>query len=202
MEELIRFLTVRGATTIPHPGGTLLAHLRRTSQRLQSWGAGRDLQLLGLAHATYGTDGFGVQLLELSRRPALISIVGAPVEEQVYLYASCDRRATYPRLHDRPGILFTDRFTGEQQKLPANDLRQFAELTAANELDVLLHTKEYQAQHGAWLLGLLERMSGLLSAAARSDCRAQIAARSAGPRTGTEPARGEATEGGSGGEMP
>lgn len=52
------FLRELGAEDIPHPGGTLLAHLRRVRTRLASWDARPALQLAGLCHAFYGTDGF------------------------------------------------------------------------------------------------------------------------------------------------
>jgi hypothetical protein len=45
-----RFLRDRGADTIDHPGGTLLAHLNRVADTLASWGHDADLQLVGLAH--------------------------------------------------------------------------------------------------------------------------------------------------------
>jgi hypothetical protein len=171
MTELIRFLEAHGAATMAHPGGTLLAHLSRTADRLKGWGADDDLQALALAHATYGTDGFGVHLLDLDHRPELESIVGPAVEQQVYLYASCDRKITYPRLRDRPTLIFADRFTGQERALPAEELRSFAELTAANELDVILHAPDRQAEYGERLLGLLDRVSDLLTPAAWADCR-------------------------------
>jgi hypothetical protein len=169
MTELLRFLEARGASSIPHPGGTLLAHLRRTARRLESWGADDDLQTLALAHATFGTDGFGVQLLDVGRRSELAALVGSAVEAQVYLYASCARQVTYPRLGDRPVVRFTDRFTGQEREIPAGELRSFAELTAANELDVVLHAADRIPGQAGWLLSLLERMSDLLSPAAWLD---------------------------------
>jgi hypothetical protein len=170
MIELTRFLQAHGAATIPHPGGTLLTHLGRTAERLRAWGADDGLQTLALAHATYGTDGFGVHLLDLEHRAKLESIVGPDVEQQVYLYASCDRRSTYPRLHERPIVPFTDRFTGQEQALAAEDLRSFAELTAANELDVALHAPDRAPASDHRLFGLLEQVSDLLTPVAWSDC--------------------------------
>ena len=37
-EELTRWLASRGAAGIPHPGGTLLAHLERVHALLAEWG--------------------------------------------------------------------------------------------------------------------------------------------------------------------
>jgi hypothetical protein len=170
-ERLEEFLLARGAASIEHPGGMLLDHLRRTSEQLRDWGADEDLQAVGLAHATYGTDGLDAGLLDPADpadRAELVSIVGPDVEAQVHLYASCDRRATYPRLADRPDVLFADRFTGQSRPLPADDLRRFAELTAANELDVAAHAPGFTSAYGAWLAGLLQTLGPLLSPAARA----------------------------------
>src|SRR6187402_1376811 len=74
--EVIALLAAWGADRIAHPGGTLLAHLRRTAYRLQGWGASRELVLAGLCHAAYGTHGFPTALLELSRRDVLRELIG------------------------------------------------------------------------------------------------------------------------------
>src|SRR5262245_36232371 len=90
----IALLTERGARELPHPGGTLLAHLRRVHDVLAGWGARPVLRLAGLCHAFYGTDGFATALGELSRRDELAAVIGEDAERLVYLYASCDRRAS------------------------------------------------------------------------------------------------------------
>lgn len=69
-----------GAATLPHPGGTLLAHLWRVQSRLADWGARPALRLAGLCHACYGTDGFPTALLPLDRRAELAWVVGAEAE--------------------------------------------------------------------------------------------------------------------------
>lgn len=175
-----RFLTDHGAEQIPHPGGTLLAHLNRVADVLAQWGAESDIQLAGLCHATYGTDGFDRSLLDLSERQQLSDVVGERTEALIYLYASCDRSAVYPRL-DSPPVLFRDRFTGNEFEPADGDLRAFMEITVANELDVMAYNAELAAQHGDALYGLFERSRKLLSDAAWDACRNQL-----GPTT--EPA--------------
>ncbi|CAM5441792.1 hypothetical protein GCM10010329_51530 [Streptomyces spiroverticillatus] len=168
--EARRLLLDLGADTLPHPGGTLLAHLDRVRQRLADWGARPVLQLAGLCHACYGTDGFGQSLQPPGHRDRLRAAIGPEAEALVHLYASCDRRATYPGFTDDPAATFTDRFTGLARTLTPQEKRDFAELTAANELDLADTDPAFRARHGAQLLALFERFGPLLSLAARQDC--------------------------------
>ncbi|MGW1727364.1 DUF6817 domain-containing protein [Streptomyces sp. NPDC002306] len=166
-------LTAYGAETVPHPGGTLLAHLDRVRDRLAGWGARPDLQLAGLCHAAYGTDGFPEPLLPLARRPELVEAVGAEAEAIVYAYGSCDRAATYPRF-SAAGSVLHDRFTGTG-RVPSPRLRRdFAELSAANELDLARRDPAFRARYGTGLFTLFTRFRPLLSEPAWEDCRAVL----------------------------
>ncbi|WP_425247764.1 DUF6817 domain-containing protein [Streptomyces sp. NEAU-NA10] len=170
-EALLREL---GADHLAHPGGTLLAHLRRVRSRLAGWGAGPALQLAGLCHAFYGTDGFPEALLPLDRRTGLAEAIGREAEAIVYFYASCDRKANYPTLAE-PDSLFRDRFTGSEQIPAPVMLRAFADLTAANELDLADHDPAFRERWGPDLLALFTRFRPLLSEAAWDDCRRVLA---------------------------
>lgn len=84
----------------------------------------------------------------------------------MYFYASCDREATYPTL----AAPFRDRFTGRTHT-PTPALRQdFADLTAANELDLAAEDPAFLDRHGPALLGLFTRFRPLLSEPAWRDC--------------------------------
>jgi catechol 2,3-dioxygenase-like lactoylglutathione lyase family enzyme len=138
----------------------------RVGALLAEWGADEDLQAAGLCHACYGTDGFPRALMALSERPALADLIGARAEWLVYTYGSCDRDAVYPAL-GRPGpVPFRDRFTGRTYPLPEEDARAFAELTAANELDVVRHNPDLAARHGAALRRLFAGARARLTVAA------------------------------------
>ncbi|MGW3723724.1 DUF6817 domain-containing protein [Streptomyces sp. F001] len=163
-----------GAESVPHPGGTLLTHLDRVRIRLAGWQARPALQLAGFCHALYGTDGFPQALLPLHRRTAVAAALGSEAEGLVYLYASCDRQATYPVLPDGP---FHDRFTEASRTPSLAVLRDFAELTAANELDLAAHDPEFRTRYGADLLALFTRFRPLLSGAAWDDCVAVLGGR-------------------------
>jgi hypothetical protein len=98
-------LRERGASEIEHPGGTLLEHTRRVGELLRTWGADEDLQAGGFCHACYGTDGFAIAMLALTERRVLTETIGPKAEAIVYLYASCDRQAVYPRLSPSSPVL-------------------------------------------------------------------------------------------------
>ena len=172
----ISFLRELGAAQIDHPGGTLLAHLLRVSSLLADWGARPALQHAGLCHACYGTDGFATALLDLDRRHELVAAIGTEAESLVHLYASCDRRASYPTLADARG-LFHDRFAGRRFLPTQGQRRDLAELTAANELDIARVSPQFQAKHGAEVLELLTNLRPLLSEAAWRQTRTVLADR-------------------------
>ncbi|MEO3827469.1 DUF6817 domain-containing protein [Actinomadura sp. B10D3] len=130
------FLVAKGAGEVRHPGGTLLEHLLRVHALLDGWGARPALALAGLCHAFYGTDGFATSLGDTGRRGELREVIGTEAEALVYLYGSCRRADTYPALN-RPDGAFADRFAGTARSISPGQRRDFAELTVANELDVL-----------------------------------------------------------------
>ncbi|MET9374397.1 DUF6817 domain-containing protein [Streptomyces sp. NPDC002992] len=163
-------LITRGADTLAHPGGTLLAHLDRVEARLAAWGAREELRLAGLCHAFYGTDGFAEHLLPLESRDVLKAAIGAEAEELVYVYASCDRDFSYAGI-GQDGGPFRDRFTGETFAPTARQRKDFAELTAANELDVLRENRALRSRYGGGLLKLFTRWRPLLSEAAFTEAR-------------------------------
>ncbi|MEV6995905.1 DUF6817 domain-containing protein [Streptomyces sp. NPDC093228] len=167
--EALAILRAAGAEGIEHPGGTLLAHLQRVSALLASWGARSELVSAGLCHAFYGTDGFPVALLDLGHRAKLVEAIGVEAEALVYFYASCDRKSSYGGLTDIRGT-FVDRFTGTWMHPSLNARRDFAELTAANELDIAAISPDVRIRHEANLLELLTRWRPLLSEPAWAHC--------------------------------
>jgi hypothetical protein len=165
----LRMLEAADAAHIQHPGGTLMAHLVRVRALLDSWGARPALAAAGLCHAFYGTDGFPTALLDLAHRADLAKAIGTDAEEMVYFYAACDRNASYRTLADEDG-LFLDRFTGTQFIPGAQQRRDFAELTAANELDLVAVSPDIRTRYGSGLLDLFTRWRPLLSDRAWAHC--------------------------------
>ncbi|WP_042421195.1 DUF6817 domain-containing protein [Streptacidiphilus anmyonensis] len=173
-EQALAMLRSAGAETMDHPGGTLLAHLERVSGLLAAWGARPGLVSAGLCHAFYGTDGFPHALLPLARRAELVRAVGPEAEALVHFYASCDRKASYPSLA-QDDAEFTDRFTGLVSRPAVGLRRDFAELTAANELDIAAVSPELRDRFGPALFELFTRWRPLLSGPAWEHCREVLA---------------------------
>ncbi|MCU1485788.1 MAG: hypothetical protein JWN67_2534 [Actinomycetia bacterium] len=161
-EAVIAFLEERGAATLEHPGGTLLAHLRRTADTLERWGAPDALVLAGLAHATYGTDGFPSSLATLDERPLVQALLGDEAEALVYEYAASDRAVTWPAIEE-PAVAYRDRFTDETRTIEGDRLRAYWTLSVANELD-LAHLYD-----PASIVAHLRRATHLLPPAALED---------------------------------
>ncbi|WP_432187368.1 DUF6817 domain-containing protein [Streptomyces sp. Tue6028] len=178
------FLRAHGAAGIPHPGGTLLAHLCRVRELLADWGADEAVQAAGMCHAAYGTDGFDRHLLPVAERATLAEVIGDRAEALVHLYGSCDRGTVYPRIDPGRPVAFRDRFTGREHTVDDADLRAFLEITAANELDVLAHNEELAERYGPALYRLFDGAGPLLSTAARDACARQLAPHGPAPRAG------------------
>jgi hypothetical protein len=166
----------RGAADIAHPGGTLFEHLCRVAELLTTWGSSDDLQAAGLCHACYGTDGFATALLALEERPLLTESIGAEAEAMVYLYASCDRSAVYPRFGVSGQLVVTNRFTDESSAAGDRSARNFLELTAANELDLILVNPESAATWGPDFHRLLLRAHEWLTPQALNAWEASVSA--------------------------
>lgn len=163
--RIVEFLCDRGAKAIPHPHGTLFEHLVGTEQLLRAWGCSDTVALGGLAHAVYGTDGFAPHLLEWSERRELVDLAGAEVEAIVYLYASCDRGATYPQLEKDGPVAFRDRFSDRTFEPSPAALQDFVDLTLANEIEIAAPGSGDPAP--PWLLDLVGQIQARASAVAR-----------------------------------
>ena len=111
-ERVCTFLRSCEAERLVHPGGSLYEHLCRVSMLLSDWGADETMQMAGLCHACYGTDGFDHAMVDVTDRRTLVELIGPTAEELVYLYCSCDRAAVYQLLADDGPVAFRDRFTG------------------------------------------------------------------------------------------
>jgi len=168
------FLLTHGTDHLPHPGGTLFDHLRRVAATLAEWGAEETVQVAGLCHAAYGTDGFDQVLLDVTERATLAALIGADAEALVYLYGSCDRDAVYPLLGSPGPVPFRDRFSGKVAPAPEPSVRAFLEITAANELDVTAYNAELAAKYGPSLRRLFIRGRARLSDAAWQACVRQL----------------------------
>ncbi|MBF6467503.1 alpha/beta fold hydrolase [Nocardia beijingensis] len=129
-----------GAEQIDHPGGTLFEHLRRVHALAVEWNSAPRTRLASICHASYGTDGLPHALLPITDRQRLDHVIGPDAAALVYLYGACDRSRTYRELGRQP-LPVTDRFSGGSKTIGGTELRDFAVLTIANELDVARHAQ-------------------------------------------------------------
>jgi hypothetical protein len=160
---VLSLLDQRGAGGIEHPGGTLLAHLIRVSHRLSRLSAVPGLQVVGLAHASYGTDRFRLALLDRSDRSVLRELIGSDAEQLVYRYAGCDRGRTWRPLAQTHRVW--SRFDGTSHTLDAAELRAFVDLCMVIELDILTHSPTLAAKHAGAFASLFNSWRDLASPA-------------------------------------
>jgi hypothetical protein len=167
--EMRAWLRQHGAETIDHPGGTLYAHLSRVHDRLGKHELGANVQLAGLAHAVYGTDGFDLVLLDPADRTTLRDLIGETAESLVYLYGACDRSRTWRRLHDTSEVW--NRFTNEAESLDPLQLQPFIDLSIVNELDVVEKDPAVAEKFGSYFRSLFTSWAQVASAQVMADAR-------------------------------
>lgn len=136
MQYKFKQLALLGAADFQHLNGSLIDHLKGTRDLLASWSAPQILQDAGLYHAAYGTSGFSQKMVSIDQRSKIAAIIGQPAEEIVYQYCACDRKYFWPKLAIEDNPTFRNRFSGETYKLEHQLLRNFCELTVANELEI------------------------------------------------------------------
>ena len=163
MDFKLQKLKEFGAGGFEHVDGTLWDHLLGTRDILADWGASTMLQDAGLFHACYSTAGFGEQLVELEQRNRIIEVIGEQAENIVYHYCACDRELFYPRFSETTTPKFTNRFNGEDYFLDDALLKDFCELTVANEIEIAVGNDKFIGKHGASRYRIYKAMSGYLS---------------------------------------
>ncbi|HEX5541875.1 MAG TPA: hypothetical protein VFX60_09980 [Micromonospora sp.] len=168
-QDVWAWLRQRGAEAVEHPGGSLYAHLSRVHDRLGRLGLEADVQLAGLTHAVYSTDGFDVVLLDRTERATLQNLIGEPAECLVYLYGVCDRRRSWQRLPSTSEVW--DRFTGRARTLSPGQLQQFVDLNIVNELDVIEQSPAIAEKYGAYFRSLFACWSAVASSQVTSEAQ-------------------------------
>lgn len=184
MDTKLSELKKLGAGEFTHLHGSLIDHLTSTYLLLKKWGASNSLCDAGLYHAAYGTAGFEDNMASLTQRKSIAQVIGDEAEALVYLYCACDREYVFSRLmHNEKtakkmntntdinwnvgstdtDILFRDRFTGKEYVLSAQQAHALSELTVANELELVLSSDEFKAQHGDELFRLFDNLQSYLS---------------------------------------
>ena len=146
---------------IAHTNNSLFEHLNGTYDLLKTWGASSTLCDAGLFHAVYGTDGFNKSLITDQYRDSIRKVIGSESEEIVYLYCSCDRDFFWPKIGTDNRLL--NRFTKRIIYLTDKEMRDFCELTVANEIEISIHSDDFIKEYGKSLLSLFLKMKPYIS---------------------------------------
>jgi hypothetical protein len=142
-----RLMQALGAQSTAHVTSDLLTHLRGTAAILLEWGASEDLRLAGLCHAAYGTDGFPAMLLPIGERARLENVIGERAEQIVYTYCACQRDDLFETVATNSPLHFRNRFVESDVTPPDQMLRDFFELTFANEIELCRGNPAFRLEH-------------------------------------------------------
>ena len=160
-----------GAGDFIHLSSSLEDHLKKTRNLLSDWGASNVLQDAGLFHAAYGTAGFEAAMVDTSQREKIAQIIGKSAEQIVYTYCACDRAFVWPLIDGSSSINFRDRFKEETGLLEGQELKDFCELTIANETQIAMENEDFARKHGQFFCEFVSRMGENLSRKARLAAR-------------------------------
>jgi len=160
---LMAQLELLHAGEIKHIRSSLIEHLEGTYKLLNDWYAHASLCKAGLFHAVYSTSGFDQALETENNRDQIKSIIGEAAEKIVYIYCATDRDYFFPQIGRDENPLFLNRFTADKCHLSSDELRDFCELTVANELEIAKDNPEFVQQYGAGLKALFYRMKPYIS---------------------------------------
>lgn len=156
-------LAALGAETFAHVNGSLALHLRSTATLLRCWGNREAVCLAGLYHAVYGTDGITGWLVAPTARHTITEIIGTEAEALAYLYGACARAVFHPRIGTCEELRYADRFAGCEYAITKARLRDFCEITVANELELAGRNERFRLRYRDELARFFERMQGLAS---------------------------------------
>ncbi|NRB41629.1 MAG: hypothetical protein HRU20_24690 [Pseudomonadales bacterium] len=163
MNQQFRKLAELGAGDFDHIDGNLIDHLQGTQRLLSEWSASSVLLDAGLYHAAYGTAGFDESLVSTEQRDRISQIIGSDAEALVYLYCACDRDYFWPQFAVTANPEFKNRFTDQRLYLSAPQLRDFCELTVANEIEIAMDNPPFIKEHGESLYSTFVTMRQHLS---------------------------------------
>ncbi len=160
-------LSKLGAGDFKHLSGSLEDHLNKTRDLLSDWAASDELKDAGLYHAAYGTAGFDSAMVDTSQRTRIANIIGERAEKIVYTYCACDRTIVWPCLDGSHSVKFRDRFEDQTGLLEGQELKDFCELTIANEVQIAMDNEEFGQKNGPFFRELVHRLGQNLSHEAR-----------------------------------
>lgn len=163
MDDIFQKLSELGAGDFDHIDGNLIDHLQGTQKLLKEWSASTTLEVAGLYHAAYGTAGFDEVLVSVEQRDKISQIIGSATEDIVYLYCACDRDYFWPQIGVVAVPEFKNRFTGQSFQLSPQQLRDFCELTVANEIEIAIDNPSFIDEYGRSLYSIFKNMRNYIS---------------------------------------
>lgn len=129
------FLRSHGADTLGHSQGTLLIHLRATSELLSSWGASPELADAGLFHSVYGTEVFRQTTVPVDLRPRVQRLIGLEAERLAYVFGAMTHESFKANQVHSSDFRVRNRWTEDEILLTDSEWRSLCLLFLANALE-------------------------------------------------------------------
>lgn len=132
-EKIADYLNEVGCSRYVHiKNQSLLEHLLRVGNILEELGAPEFVVHAGLCHSLYSTENFDAQVVNISSRNELRSLVGDDSENLIFIFCTMARKS----LEERAGIFYyIERHTGTQKELSKDTFTNLLYLIIANEVD-------------------------------------------------------------------
>lgn len=134
-EIIIQYLKNNKAGEIKHiKSGTLLDHLRRVKELLESWEVSQDVCIAGLCHSILSTEFFTTQVVTPENEDDFELLVGKRVMELIRHFSVMER-STLRYQEDVHTGSYRKRLTGETVTITKQDVADLLTILIANEID-------------------------------------------------------------------
>ena len=161
--DLVDYLRELDTANLEHTHGTYLGHNVGVYRDLKAWGCSEELCRAGMFHSIYGTEIFQRFSLPLDRRGEVRKLIGERAERLAYLNSAIDY-ASFDRTIERgtPPYTVSNRFTGKEIEIPAEDFEDLCRVHLSNWLEQVLRSKDWGCRSETFRR-LAERLGGIAS---------------------------------------
>lgn len=162
-KDLTDYLMQIGADQVAHTDKGYLAHAIGVHNDLREWGCSDELFRAGMYHSIYGTEFFQEFTLPQEQRSEVRELIGERAEYLAYLNCAMDRTSFDDAVkRGNPPYRFTDRLTGEELELTAEDFDDLCRIHLCDWLEQVERSQLWDYRREAYA-NLAKRLGGVAS---------------------------------------